>query len=518
MVTKEQIMQSVQAAKESVIQPYHTIIRVLGTGGAGNNTIRHLFGLNAEGIQTIAVNTDAQDLLESKAERKILIGKNITGGLGAGGDPEIGERAAEESRDLIKTELDGTDLLFMTCGMGGGTGTGSAPVICGIAKEMGILTIAVVTLPFSEEGIVRWENAQVGLEKLRKKVHSLIVLNNDRLLDLYPDQPVGHAFHKGDEFLVNAVMSISDMVLKKGLVNLDFADVSAVMKDGPHAFIGLGESNSENRLEEAVNRAINHPMMKVDIRSAQSILVHISGGANLTLKETRNLIKYLSDSVDPNARIIWGVTVDKKLRETLRVMLVVSGLPQPDIPEKRAIQDSYLSADDESHDDMQINESILENGQTIFDIKESILSSGSETATRTGSKRPLTQTTLLFYQIFEEEAAGDLKKFDRAVHDLRENPENRRALLDAIQSCKLLHASSQMFGFDEIGHLLSSIIELLESCLNREMKVSKKVIDSITLAMEMVVDLIQNQSDGKGETGYVVDRLLEIKEESRHSI
>lgn len=510
---------NISSLAQNTIDPYHTIIRVLGTGGAGNNTIHHLKQMNIKKIETIAVNTDAQDLLEVKADKKILIGRNITGGLGAGGDPEIGERAAEESKESLIGALEETDMLFLTCGLGGGTGTGSAPVIGRLAMDQGILTTAIVTMPFSEEGIIRWENAQVGLEKLRKNVDTLIVLKNDRLMELFPNYPISKAFHAGDHLLINSLVGISELILKKGLINLDFADVSMVMRDGPNAVIGVGESDSENRVEESVRKAITHPMMEIDISGAQSALIHIMGGSDMTLKEASEVVKVVAKQLDPSAKIIWGTSIDTNLKHTIKVMLIASGLQKK---ETTKVTEKYRSASDIESIGEESEKSLagakgLDNGRTIFDIKESILSSSSEISTQVKTAKPATRTTFVFYKIFEEEAIGDLKRFDRAIHILRNNPDNRRALLDAKQSCKLIHASAQMFGFDEIGHLLSSIEQILICAQSKELQLTTKILDSITLAMEMVVDLIENRSDGKGETGYIVDRLKELKEEQLKS-
>lgn len=504
------------AEHEPKIDLYPTKITVLGTGGAGNNTIHHLSKKGARGIEKVAVNTDAQDLLNTNTDRRILIGRNVTKGLGTGGDPAIGECSVDESREIFTQVLEGTDLLFITCGLGGGTGTGSAPIIAELAKNMGILTVAIVTMPFSEEGIIRWENAQIGLEKLRKTGDTIIVLRNDRLMELFPDRPMQEAFRAGDEILTNALVGLSDLVLKEGLINLDFADVSMVLKDGPNAVIGLGESNSENRMEEAANRAFTHPMVELDISGAQSALIHISGGPKMTLREASQVMQVVTKKLDPSARIIWGATIEKNLKQTIRVMLILSGfqekkIEKPEVAVHEIAEDFTITGEKEGQ--LGDGDQILDNGRTIFDIKESILASGAKVTTRTKPVKPVTQTTQVFYKIFEEEVTGDLKRFDRAVHFLRENPQNRRALLDALQACKLVHASSQMFGFDEIGQLLSSVEEILLCVQSREIALNSKIIDSVTLAMEMVVDLVDNRSDGRGETGYIVDRLRELKEE-----
>jgi cell division protein FtsZ len=503
------------------INPYPTVIRVLGAGGAGNNTLDRLHRKNLNGILTLALNTDAQHLLDVHADRKILIGKNITAGLGSGGDPQIGERAAEESHQSIRTIIEEADLLFVTGGLGGGTGTGSIPIIGKLAREHGTLTVAIVSMPFSDEGIVRWENAQIGLEKIKKSVDTVIVLRNDKLLDLYPDMTLVEAFQKGDEILINALQGLSDMVLKRGLINLDFADIRAVLTDGPNAVIGLGESSSELRAEEATRRAFNHPLMDTDITGAQSALIHVTGGSDLTLKEARLVIHSLSQKLDQSARIIWGVTIDKTMKQTLKVMLIISGLKEKedDFPKRKEELEMMTTPSSQTDfaGDLDPIHAVTDEGKSIFDIKESILSSGEETTTLTKPKKAVAQSSQIFYKIFEEEAASDIKRFDRAVHQLRETPDSRRSLLEALQSCKMLFASAQMFGFDEICQLLSAIEEILNCMHKKEIMMNPRILDSITLAMEMVVDLMENRCDGRGETGYIVDRLKELRNEQLES-
>jgi cell division protein FtsZ len=504
------------------INPYPTSIRVIGVGGAGNNTIDRLSRRGLKDIQTLALNTDAQHLLDIQADRKILIGRGVTAGLGSGGDPQIGERSAEESRRAILTVIEGTDLLFITGGLGGGTGTGSIPVIGKLAREQGTLTVAIVTMPFSEEGIIRWENAQVGLEKIKQSADTVIVLRNDKLLSLYPDLTLLDSFQKSDEILVHALCGLKDLVVKRGLINLDFADIRAVLTDGPSAVIGLGESNSENRAEEAARRAFSHPLIDADITGAQSALVHVSGGSDMTLKEAREAIRFLSRKLDPGARIIWGLNIDKALKHTVKVMLIVTGLKEKedDFPQRvenqaaEPVSETGLSPEGYP---FETAPAVSDTGKSIFDIKESIMASGDETPSPARTRKNGTQTSVLFYRIFEEEATSDLKRFDRAIHHLRENPDNRKALLDALQSCKLLHASSQMFGFDEISQLLSAIEEILQCIHSREIHVNPRILDSVTLAMELVVDLLENRTDGRGETGYIVDRLHELKAEQMES-
>lgn len=505
---------------QASIQPYQTTILVLGSGGAGCNTVNHMAKKRASAIETVAINTDAQDLLHTQCDRRILIGKNLTRGLGAGGDPTVGERAVEESRALFTPILERTDMLFLTCGLGGGTGTGSLPVVSQIARDMGILTIAVVTMPFSEEGIIRWQNAQIGLEKLQRSVDSLIILRNDRLSELYPEIPLAKAFLAGDELLTNALIGLSDLVIKEGLINLDFADVSMILRDGPNTLIGVGESNSENRMEEALKRAIKHPMMEADISGAQSALIQITGGKDMTLGQARQILRMMTEKLDPNARIIWGTQIDPNLKSTVRVMLILTGFQNVDFDRNQqdtALQTRKTDTEPGEEFEMAVVEESAPTGQTIFDIKESILASGAKISTQTKPRKPMSQTTQVFYKIFEEEVTGDLKRFDRAIHFLRENPQNRKALLDARQACKLLYASAQMFGFDEIGQLLSSMEEILSSTQSRDIQLTPKIIDSLTLAMEMVVDLVDNRTDGRGETGYIVDRLKELKREQLKS-
>lgn len=500
------------------IQTYKTKIRVVGAGGAGNNTIHHLFTRHDSKIETICINTDAHDLKTREADRRILIGKDITAGLGAGGDPQIGEHAAMESREVIRSIIEGTDMLFLTCGLGGGTGTGALPVVAQIARELGILTVAIVSMPFSDEGMIRWENAQIGLEKLRKKVDSLVVLRNDKLVDLYRDLPLTEAFHAGDEILINALLGLTDIILKNGIINLDFADIAMVLRDGPNVTIGVGESNTENRVEEAYRRAISHPMMETDITGAQSALVQISGGPGLTLKEAREVIHLISQKMDPSARVIWGVSIDKSMRQSLKVMIIASGLKEPSYINRRVVGHEKETPETPIDGETPIIEATpTDPVNSIFDIKESILASGEELAPEPKKARPSNQTTQVFYKILAEEATADLKRFDRAVHFLRQDADNRKALLDAKQACKLLHASAQMFGFDEIGQLLEAIENILSALQSREITLSGKILDSLSLAMEMVVDLMDNQSDGRGETGYIVDRLRDLKAEAIQS-
>lgn len=321
----------IDAELEELLSKQKAKIKVIGTGGAGNNTINRLSEVGIIGAETIALNTDAQDLLYTNADVKILIGREITHGLGAGSMPQIGEEAARESEHEIKQKIMGSDMAFITCGLGGGTGTGSAPVIAEIAKKCGCLTVAIVTIPFEMEGNRRYENAMVGLERLEHLVDTLIVIPNDKLLELAPDLPLQTAFKVADEILTNAVKGIAELVTKAGLVNLDFADIRAVMGKGGVAMIGIGESDSENRSTEAVEKAISNPLLDVDITGANGALINVSGGPDMTLEEAKRVVETVSERLDEDANIIWGASLSEDLGKTIRTMLIVTGVKSPQI-------------------------------------------------------------------------------------------------------------------------------------------------------------------------------------------
>ena len=322
---------NVDAELEQFLSQQKASIKVVGAGGAGNNTIDRISEVGVAGAEAIAINTDAQDLIYTTADKKILIGREITKGLGAGSNPKIGEEAAREQEQEIKKALENSDMVFITCGLGGGTGTGSAPVIAEIAKKIGALTVAVVTLPFSMEGQRRYENAVQGLEKLEQIVDTLIVIPNDKLLELAPDLPLHTAFKVADEILTNAVKGIAELVTKAGLSNLDFADIRAVMKGGGVALIGVGESDSENRAVEAVEKAISNPLLDVDITGANGALINVSGGEDMTLDEARKVVETVSNKLDDDARIIWGAQISKDMERTIRTMLIVTGVKSSQI-------------------------------------------------------------------------------------------------------------------------------------------------------------------------------------------
>ncbi len=319
------------AELEELLRSQRARIKVIGCGGGGNNTINRIAEVGVKGATTVAVNTDAQDLLYTTADLKVLIGKETTKGMGAGSIPKIGEEAARENESEIRDMMKDTDMVFITCGLGGGTGTGSAPVIAEIAKKQGALTVAIVTLPFSMEGQRRYENAVIGLEKLENIVDTLIVIPNDKLLELAPDLPLHTAFKVADEILTNAVKGIAELVTKAGLVNLDFADIRAVMGNGGVALIGVGESDTENRALESVEKAITNPLLDVDISGANGALINVSGGPDMTLDEARRIVEAISEKLDEDAKIIWGAQISDDLTNVVRTLLIVTGVKSTQI-------------------------------------------------------------------------------------------------------------------------------------------------------------------------------------------
>ena len=330
-VQVDKSVQDIDAELEQLLARQRATIKVVGCGGGGNNTINRMSEVGIVGVETIAINTDAQDLLYTTANKKILIGRELTKGLGAGSEPRLGEEAARENEAEIKKALQNCDMIFVTCGLGGGTGTGSAPVVAEIAKKLGALTVGVVTMPFAMEGHRRYENAVVGLEKMEQVADTLIVIPNDKLLELAPELPLHTAFKVADEILTNAVKGIAELVTKAGLVNLDFADIRAVMKGGGVALIGVGESDTENRAVEAVEKAINNPLLDVDISGANGALINIVGGEDMTLDEARKVVETITEKLDEDARVIWGAQIYKDMEKTIRTMLIVTGVKSSQI-------------------------------------------------------------------------------------------------------------------------------------------------------------------------------------------
>ncbi len=322
-----------------IVEGIKTAIKVVGCGGAGCNTVNRLMEMGIEGGDVIAINTDALHLLYTNAYTKVLIGASITGGIGAGNNPEVGEQCAEADIKKLSDVLNGSDLVFVTCGLGGGTGTGSAPVVAEVARDINALTLGVVTLPFGVEGKVRARNALTGLKKLRKFADTVIVIPNDRLLDIAPNLPLNAAFKVADELLANSVKGITEMVTKPGLINLDFADIRTIMKSGGAAMIGIGASSkdtvSEDRSQESVERAIKSPLLDTDVSSATGALINITGSRDMTLEEAENIVKIVSENIDQNSQIIWGAMIDDTLdRNVIKTMLILSGVKTPQYEEQ----------------------------------------------------------------------------------------------------------------------------------------------------------------------------------------
>ncbi|OGJ13096.1 cell division protein FtsZ [Candidatus Pacearchaeota archaeon RBG_19FT_COMBO_34_9] len=316
---------------EELIQKQSTKIKIIGVGGAGGNSLSRMREIGIKGGELIAVNTDAQDLLYANADQKILIGKELTQGLGAGSNPKVGEQAARESESEIKKKISGSDMVFITCGMGGGTGTGAAPFIAGLAKKQGSLTIGIITLPFTIEGNKRIENAMDGLDRMQSIVDTLIVIPNDKLLELAPELPLHTAFKIADEILTNAVKGITELVTTTGLVNLDFADIKAVMVDGGVSLIGMGESDSGQRAVESVEKAIQNPLLDVDISGATGALVNIVGGPSMSLDECKNIIEAVGNKLSSEAKLIWGAQISDDMEKSIRVLLIVTGVKSSQI-------------------------------------------------------------------------------------------------------------------------------------------------------------------------------------------
>ncbi|MDD1697055.1 MAG: cell division protein FtsZ, partial [Methanoregula sp.] len=316
---------------DQILAELKTEITVIGCGGGGSNTISRMMEEGIHGAKLIAINTDAQHLIRTQANQRILVGRQRTRGLGAGSIPQIGEEAALENEAEIRAVVSGSDMVFITVGLGGGTGTGVAPVVAKAAREEGALTIAIVTLPFSAEGAIRMENAEAGLERLRDVADTVIVVPNDRLLEVVPKLPLYAAFKVADEVLMRAVKGITELITMPGLVNLDFADVRTVMERGGVAMIGMGESDSEDKAADSVKKAIRSPLLDVDISGATAALVNVVGGPDMTMEEAEGVVQEVYNRVDPGARIIWGAQIDPAMQCKMRTLLVVTGVRSPQI-------------------------------------------------------------------------------------------------------------------------------------------------------------------------------------------
>lgn len=325
----EELLKFIESAKPKIY--------IVGAGGSGSNTIARITELNIEGTTLVAANTDASHLAKIKSHRKLLIGKKTARGLGAGSDPKVGEESAIESKEEVKHLLSDAQLVFVTCGLGGGTGTGSAPIIAHEAKELGALTVGVVTLPFSSEGRIRMRNALEGLARLRRVTDTTIIIPNDKLLAVAPDLPLNMAFRISDEVLANATKGIIEMVTKPGMVNLDFADLRSVLKDSGYAVIGIGEANSSRTSERAmiaVENTLKSPLLDVNLSTAKKALVNIVGGEDLTLREAERIFQEVSSRISPDAMLKWGARIDPTLQKSeVKIMVVMGGVEFADYTE-----------------------------------------------------------------------------------------------------------------------------------------------------------------------------------------
>lgn len=302
-------------------------IIVIGVGGAGNNAVNRMIECGSTDIEFIAINTDRQALNKSLAQKTIVIGEKSTRGLGAGGNPEVGRIAAEESKDDISQAIQGADMVFVTAGMGGGTGTGAAAVVANIAKSQGVLTVAVVTKPFNFEGKKRALNAMEGIEKLKENVDTLIVIPNERILDIIEDDATQiEAFHRVDEVLRQGVTGIANIIKNPAEINVDFADVTTIMKDKGYAHLGVGEGNGKNKIQDAVNEAINSPLLETSIEGAKSLLVNVAGGPDLALKEITRGVSSITDMLDVSANIIYGSSIEENLKDKVIITIVATDL------------------------------------------------------------------------------------------------------------------------------------------------------------------------------------------------
>ncbi len=326
---------------------HEDVLKVIGVGGGGNNVVNRMVRSGMQGVEFIAVNTDRQCLNASEATQKLAIGEKLTGGKGAGANPEVGRESAKESKEQITALLEGADMVFVTAGMGGGTGTGAAPVVAEIAKEKGILTVGVVTKPFNFEGRRRMEQAAQGIEELRQKVDSLVIIPNDRL-QYATDEKItfANAFAIADDVLRQAVQSISDLIKTTGLINLDFADVTAVMKDAGLAHMGVGRAAGKNKAEEATRIAINSPLLETSIQGAKGIIVNITGPMDMGLEEVEQAAEMVKQVADPDALFMMGTAFDDTLEDELRVTVIATGFGAVDnpVPEKEGEQPAQAKA------------------------------------------------------------------------------------------------------------------------------------------------------------------------------
>ncbi len=487
-IKKEKIQVNDQELEE-LLKLHKTVIKVIGAGGAGNNTITRLVEVGVQEIETIAINTDAQDLLYARSDNKLIIGKNITKGLGAGSDPEIGEQSAKENTEEIKAFIEGADMVFVTCGLGGGTGTGSAPVIAEIAKEMGALTISVVTTPFSDEGVTRKKNAESGLEKLRKNSDTVIVIENDRLIEMVPDLPINAAFKIADEILVNAVKGITELVTKKGLVNLDFADVRTIMKGGGTAMIGIGEGETDGKVMTAVEKAVNNPLLSVDIAGAKNALINIEGDENMSISEARNIMVAVARQLDSNAKIIWGANVRQDMEGKVKILIIATGLNLRNrFSERLTVRDKLNNGIKKGKD-----------SNSFFDLKEA-----RRIVDKNGQKKGADETPdeeapkNVFTEIFEDEIKADLNMLKQSIKLMNENEEEDKIFRNLKNACIGIHKTSQLYSNKPLEELSLFVGELAEELLTKKINYTPnfkrilnklpQIIDGILAGYSIAVD------------------------------
>jgi len=315
-------------------------IKVVGVGGGGNNAVNRMIDAGVTSAEFVAVNTDKQALVVSKAPVRLQIGERLTGGLGAGAIPEIGQKAAEESKDSIIKMLEGSHLVFITAGMGGGTGTGAAPVIAQIAKEMGILTIAVVTKPFAFESRIRAQNAEKGISELKKYVDTMVIIPNERLFQIVPKKtPILEAFRYADDILRQGIQGISDLIAKPGLINLDFADVQTIMKNKGLAHMGIGHGKGENKALDAVRQAVASPLIETTIEGAKSLLLNVKGGMDLTQEDVQEVATLVQEVIDPSCTVIFGNSIDEDMHDEIEVTIIATGFPEAEAVEDKIAEE-----------------------------------------------------------------------------------------------------------------------------------------------------------------------------------
>ncbi len=328
----DNIENNVNENNENNVNPTSIVkIKVLGVGGGGNNAVNRMIEANVRSAEFVAINTDKQALLISKAPKRVQIGERLTGGRGAGAIPEIGRKAAEESKSTITEILKGTDLVFITAGMGGGTGTGAAPVIAQIAKELGILTVGIVTKPFQFENPKRMQNAEKGIAELKKYVDTIVIIPNERLLTILPEKTtLVEAFRYADDVLRQGIQGISDLIVFTGMINLDFADIETVMKNRGLAHMGIGRGKGENKTLDAVRQAVASPLIETTIEGATGVVLNIKGGSDITLREVTEAANLVQEVIDPSCNLIFGSSIDPEMRDEVEITIIATGFKTPD--------------------------------------------------------------------------------------------------------------------------------------------------------------------------------------------